>query len=51
MTSMVALLALLTAKQIHFWDNNLVPVSRLVDPLIRFSIGRSVLCGWEKSDA
>jgi SAM-dependent methyltransferase len=43
--------ALPTAKQIHFWDNNLVPVSRLVDPVIRFSMGRSVLCVWEKLDA
>ena len=39
-----------TSQQIRFWDRNLVPVSRAVDPLIGFSTGRSILCVWEKAD-
>ena len=32
-----------SAKQIQFWDGVLVPLSRILDPLIAYSFGRSVL--------
>jgi SAM-dependent methyltransferase len=32
-----------TAKQIAFWDNNMVPVSKFTDKLTGFSLGKSVL--------
>lgn len=34
-------------RQILFWDRCLVPISRLLDPLLRYSLGRSVLAIWE----
>jgi hypothetical protein len=37
-----------TAKQIAFWDNLLVRVSRLVDPLLAYSVGKSVVGVWRK---
>jgi len=36
-------------KQIAFWDNCLVPVSRWTDPLIGFSLGKSLIGVWQKS--
>lgn len=36
-------------KQIAFWDEIMIPVSRLIDPLIQFSIGKSVVGIWQKS--
>ena len=38
-----------TAKQIAFWDNCLVPVSRWTDPLIAFSLGKSLIAVWQKN--
>ncbi len=38
-----------TLKQVHFWDRCLVPVSRLTDPLIGFSLGKSVIGIWQKT--
>jgi SAM-dependent methyltransferase len=38
-----------TAKQIAFWDSYLVPVSRWTDPLIGFSLGKSLIGVWQKS--
>ena len=35
-------------SQIKFWDLILIPISRLIDPLIRFNIGKTVLCVWTK---
>jgi SAM-dependent methyltransferase len=35
-------------EQIRFWDRFLVPVSRVVDPLVGHSFGRSVLAVWRK---
>ena len=32
-----------TPSQIGFWDRTMIPVSRLVDPLLRYAVGRSVL--------
>ena len=37
-----------TAAQIAFWDRWLVPVSRCVDPLIRYRVGRSILAIWRR---
>ena len=37
-----------TLKQIAFWDGWLVPVSRVTDPLIGFSLGKSQIAVWEK---
>src|SRR5258706_8672683 len=34
--------------QMRFWDNYLVPVSRFMDRLLAFSLGRSVLTVWRK---
>lgn len=37
-----------TAAQIAFWDRWLVPISRRLDPLIRYRVGRSVLAIWRR---
>jgi SAM-dependent methyltransferase len=37
-----------TAAQIGFWDGVLVPLSRLVDPLTGFNVGKSVLVVWSR---
>jgi SAM-dependent methyltransferase len=36
--------------QMRFWDNYLVPLSRFMDRLLAFSLGRSVLQVWRKTD-
>ena len=38
-----------TAKQIAFWDNMLVPVSRWIDPLILHSTGKSLVAVWQRT--
>ncbi|MDM9383277.1 class I SAM-dependent methyltransferase [Chlorogloeopsis sp. ULAP01] len=35
-------------KQILFWDRVLVPLSKMIDPLLFFSTGKSVIGIWEK---
>ncbi len=35
-------------KQILFWDRVLVPLSKIIDPLLFFSAGKSVIGIWEK---
>jgi SAM-dependent methyltransferase len=37
-----------TVGQIKLWDTWMVPVSRVVDPLLNYSIGKSVLGVWQK---
>lgn len=37
-----------TIGQIRFWDTKLIPLSRVLDPLLRFRIGRSVIAIWSK---
>jgi len=37
-----------TDQQIQFWDKVIIPISRLFDPIIGYSAGRSILCVWEK---
>ena len=38
-----------TPRQIAFWDRVVVPVSRLLDPLLGFHFGKTVLCVWRKA--
>ena len=35
-----------TDGQIKFWDRMLVPVSRVIDPVLARSIGKSVVAIW-----
>jgi SAM-dependent methyltransferase len=35
-------------RQLWVWDKLMVPVSRLLDPLIRYTVGKSVVGVWEK---
>jgi 2-polyprenyl-3-methyl-5-hydroxy-6-metoxy-1,4-benzoquinol methylase len=37
-----------TANQIRFWDSILVRFSRFADPLLRYSLGRSVVAVWRR---
>ena len=37
-----------TLRQVEFWDQWLVPISRWVDPLIDFSLGKSLIGIWRK---
>ncbi|RUT07589.1 hypothetical protein DSM106972_018490 [Dulcicalothrix desertica PCC 7102] len=38
-----------TKKQILLWDRVMVPLSQKVDPLINYSIGKSILGIWQKT--
>ncbi len=38
-----------TQAQILFWDRNLVPLSRRLDPLLGFRAGRSIIAIWERA--
>jgi len=38
-----------SSKQIAFWDRCLVSISRWTDPLIGFSLGKSLIAVWQKS--
>jgi hypothetical protein len=37
-----------TVGQIQLWDAWMVPVSRVLDPLLQYAIGKSVLGVWRK---
>lgn len=37
-----------TRAQLHFWDKRMVPVSRIVDRLALYSLGKTVLGAWTK---
>jgi SAM-dependent methyltransferase len=39
-----------TLSQIRFWDSTLVPISRMVDPLLGHRVGRTVVTIWERSE-
>jgi SAM-dependent methyltransferase len=43
--------AMPTAGQIALWDRGMVPVSRLVDPLLGHRVGKSVLAVWRREAA
>jgi hypothetical protein len=36
-------------KQIKFWDSYIIPVSKLIDALLFYSIGKTVVGVWKKS--
>jgi SAM-dependent methyltransferase len=38
-----------TKAQISVWDKFIIPVSRLVDPLLMYSLGKSIVGVWRKS--
>jgi 2-polyprenyl-3-methyl-5-hydroxy-6-metoxy-1,4-benzoquinol methylase len=35
-------------RQVLFWDRVLVPCSRLLDPILRYTLGKSLLAVWRK---
>ena len=37
-----------TAGQIRFWDSVLVRLSRVLDPLLGYRVGKSVLVVWRR---
>jgi SAM-dependent methyltransferase len=37
-----------TIKQINFWDTKVIPVSRILDKLFMYKIGKSILGVWKK---
>jgi SAM-dependent methyltransferase len=39
-----------TYGQIRFWDRVLIPASRLIDPILAFRVGKSVVAVWTRSD-
>lgn len=38
-----------TLRQIEFWDRVIVPVSRLVDPVIRYTAGKTIVGVWQRT--
>ncbi|MGB7924619.1 MAG: class I SAM-dependent methyltransferase [Pyrinomonadaceae bacterium] len=36
------------AQQITFWDKVLIPLSRKVDPLLRYRVGKSIIGVWQR---
>jgi 2-polyprenyl-3-methyl-5-hydroxy-6-metoxy-1,4-benzoquinol methylase len=38
-----------TSKQIDFWDRLVVPMSKIIDPLVGFNFGRSIISTWRKN--
>ena len=38
-------------RQILFWDRVLIPMSRIVDPLLRYRFGKSILAVWIREGA
>ncbi len=39
-----------TPGQLAFWDNCLVPCSRILDPLTAHQLGKTVVCVWQRKD-
>lgn len=37
-----------TRRQVAFWDRGMVPLSRLIDPLLGHALGKSLLGVWER---
>ena len=37
-----------TKAQLKFWDQCIIPVSRVLDPCFRYSIGKSIVAIWRK---
>ena|SRR2546425_11690823 len=36
-------------SQIRIWDKCIVPFSRLIDPLLRFKVGKSIVAIWQRT--
>jgi len=39
-----------TSGQIHSWDRLLVPLSRYVDPVLGYRVGKSILAIWQRGE-
>lgn len=37
-----------TEKQIQFWDKTLVPISEILDPLLAYRVGKTIIGIWKK---
>jgi SAM-dependent methyltransferase len=37
-----------TSAQLHFWDSFIIPISRVVDKLICYSAGKTIIAIWQK---
>jgi hypothetical protein len=37
-----------TKAQLRFWDSWIVPLSRILDRLLQYSVGKSILAVWQK---
>lgn len=37
-----------TRKQISFWDKQLIPISRVLDPLFGYRVGKSIIGVWQR---
>ena len=37
-----------TLKQILFWDKRIIPISRILDPVLGYRVGKSILGVWQK---
>ncbi|HLJ78723.1 MAG TPA: class I SAM-dependent methyltransferase [Acidobacteriaceae bacterium] len=37
-----------TREQIRLWDRRIIPVSRLIDPVLAYSVGKSIVGVWRK---
>jgi SAM-dependent methyltransferase len=40
-----------TKSQIRFWDTCMVPLSRVVDPLLGYRVGKSIIAVWRLKDS
>lgn len=36
-------------KQVNFWDKTLIPISKIVDKILFYSFGKSILIVWQKT--
>lgn len=39
-----------TLQQIKIWDKKMVPLSKIIDPMLRYSLGKSIVGIWQKID-
>ncbi len=37
-----------TFAQISFWDRCIVPLSRIIDPMLRYTVGKTIIGVWQK---
>jgi hypothetical protein len=42
--------AMPNARQISLWDRVMLPVSKLVDPILRYRVGKTVIAVWRRDD-